>query len=476
MTTNPTAANPIENPLSRGIPRGGNLVEWRLANPEWVRTTARRHPIGPSFLQYDHIVAAAAKILPTQQDSATVHRNTAVTGVVTWVPEVLNKTAMADALTDFVRRHDELRCFFEVTDDGPVRYLVPPAAIEFVTDDIGESRLGHALVDYIVDRIETTTGYYQLPGFTFGAADSGDGFALYFGADHSHSDGYSQMLAIDEIVTLYRYRLADTPSALPPTASFLDFVAAEQARAAIVSPEDPRIDVWRKLFASTGGVVPRFPLDLGLADEEPVAATRVHREVLSAEEAAACDRRADSFGVSFTAVVYASLAATEYELTGRTSYFTATVLSTRTPAQARTQGWLCNFAPVAFVHDPDGPIDELVHTAASAVRQARELSNLPVHAALGILAAEGRYHAEAGAPQMVSTIDFRRMPNRDDPAMRAAEAFAGLGPTRNANMWINRYETGVDLAAQIPATAQAREATGRYFDIFVERMRKFAAG
>lgn len=470
-----TTALVVENPLTRGIPRGGELVEWRLTNPDRVRSTARRHPVGASFLQVDHIVAAAANSAAAQADSQ-VHRNTAVTGVVTWVPERLNRSAMAEAITDFVRRHEELRCFYEMSDGGPVRYLVPPAAVEFLTANVGESRLGHALVDYIVERIETTTGYDRMPGFTFGAADSSDGFALYFGADHSHSDGYSQMLAIDEIVRLYRHRAGGPDPALPPAGSFLDFVAAEQARAAIVAPDDPRIDVWRKLFASTDGVVPRFPLDLGIVDAEPVVGTRVHREVLTAQEAAACDRRADSFGVSFTAVVYANLAATEYELTGRTSYFTATVLATRTPAQARTQGWLCNFAPIAFTHDPDGPIDELVHTAAAAVRQARDLSTLPVHAALAILAAEGRYHPEAGAPQMVSTIDFRKMPNRDDPAMRAAEAFAGLGPTRNANMWINRYESGVDLAAQIPNTPQARAATTEYFDVFAERMRQFAAG
>ncbi|NMO01124.1 hypothetical protein HH308_07825 [Gordonia sp. TBRC 11910] len=472
--TNPAIT--VENPLTRGIPRGGELVEWRLNNPEWVRTTASRHPIGPSFLQVDHIVAAAAENASAHRDSAVVARNTAVTGVVTWVPQRLNRSAMAEALTDFVRRHDELRCFFEMTDDGPIRYLVPPAAIEFATANVGASRLGHALVDHIVEHIETSTGYDRMPGFTFGAADGGDGFALYFGSDHAHSDGYSQMLAIDEIVQLYRRRLDATRPALPPAASFLDFVASEQARAAIASPDDPRIDVWRKLFASTDGTVPRFPLDLGLVDDEPVAGTRVHRDVLTAEQAAAVDRRADCLGVGFTAVVYASLAATEYELTGRTSYFTATVLATRTPSQARTQGWLCNFAPVAFTHDPHGPIDELVHTAAAAVRQARELSTLPVHAALAILAEEGRYHPEAGAPQMVSTIDFRKMPNRNDPAMRAAEAFAGLGPTRNANMWINRYESGVDLAAQIPATAAARASTATYFDGFVRRMREFAAG
>lgn len=469
-----TTPSSIENPLSRGIPRGGSLVEWRLADPDRARELAVPHPVGASFLQFDHIVAAAAKQAAEPADVAT--RNTAVTGVVTWVPEPLDRNTMAAALTDFVRRHDELRCYFTLSDDGPVRHLVPPEAIEFTTTDVGDARIGHDLVDYIVNRIETSTGYDLMPGFTFGAADSGDGFALYFGSDHSHSDGYSQMLAIDEMVTLYRHHRGGTDADLPVAASFLDFVAAEQAAAASVSADDPRIDVWRELFAATDGVVPRFPLDLGLADDEPVRATRVNREILTAAQAEQCDRIADSFGVSFTAVVYASLAATEYELTGRTSYFTATVLATRTPEQAHTQGWLCNFAPIAFTHDPDGPIDELVHTAASAVRRARELSTLPVHAALGILAAEGRYHAEAGAPQMVSTIDFRRMPNRDDPAMRAAEAFAGLGPTRNANMWVNRYETGVDLAAQIPDTEQAKASTARYFDVFTERMRRFAAG
>lgn len=464
----------MHNPLTRGIPRGGDLVQWQLSDPARTRSDARRHRIGASFLQHDHIVAAAAKQAVVRELSLP-ERNTATTGVATWVPEPLDRSAMARAVTDFVRRHDELRCYFELTDGVVHRFLVPPAAVEFVTEDLGVGVEGTDLAEIIVERIESTTGYDRMPGFTVGAADGGDGFTLYFGADHAHSDGYSQMLAVDEIVRLYRARRDGTTAELPPAVSFLDFVAAEQAQEAAAAPDDSRINEWRKLFTATGGVVPRFPLDLGLLDDEPVMGTRVHRTILTAEAAADCDRRADSLGVAFTAVVYASLAATEYELSGRTSYFTATVLATRTAEQAATQGWLCNFAPIAFTHDPDGPIDELVHTAAAAVRRARELSSLPVHAALAVLAAEGRYQPEVGGPQMVSTIDFRRMPHRDDPAMRAAEAFAGLGLTRNATMWINRYESGVDLVAQIPDTAQARESTQRYFDLFVARMRSFAA-
>lgn len=469
----------IDMPLTRGVPRGGQLIEWRLTDPDRSRAAARRHATGVSFLQFDHVVAAAADQASVRNRDSTdppEYRNTAVTGAVTWVPEPLDPTAMAQALTDFVRHHDELRCYFEMAEDGPVRFMVPPGDVEFTAADLGESRIGHDLVHHIVDRIETTTAFNRMPGFTFGAADGGDGFALYFGSDHSHSDGYSQMLALDEVIARYRARRTGSPCELPQPESFLDFVTAEQCAAATVSPDDPRIEMWRKVFAVTNGIVPRFPLDLGLVDGQPVRGARVHRTVLTDQEAARADARAEGLGVNFNAVVYAAMAATEYELTGSTDYFTATVLATRTPAQATTQGWLCNFAPIAFRHDPGGPIDESVHTAAAAVRRARRLASLPVHAALAILAAEGRYQPESGTPQMVSTIDFRRMPNRSDPAMRAAEAFAGLGLTRNANMWINRYESGLDLTSQIPDTPIAHANTGRYFDLFIERMRLFAAG
>lgn len=470
----PTPRSRVENPLTRGVPRGGELVHWRLHDADRTRSAARPHSVGASFLQHDHIVAAAAKQIRAQEYSIP-HRNTAITGVVTWVPEPLDRSAMAQAITDFARRHDELRCCFELVDGVAQRFLVPADAIEFVTDVVGVSVAGTDLTEHIVGHIESTTGYDRMPGFVVGAADGGAGFTLYFGADHAHSDGYSQMLGVDELVRLYRGRRDGIPVDLPPAASFLDFVAAEHAQAAAVAPDDARITEWRKLFAATGGVVPKFPLDLGLLDDEPVMGTRIHRPVLTADQAAECDRHADSLGVAFTAVVYASLAATEYDLAGRTSYFTATVLATRTSEHAATQGWLCNFAPVAFTHDPDGPIDERVHSAAAAVRRARELSSMPVHAALAILAADGLYQPEVGGPQMVSTIDFRRMPNRDDPATRDAEAFAGLGPTRNATIWVNRYESGVELVAQIPDTAQARESARRYFDLFVTYMRDFAA-
>ena len=39
----------------------GELVEWRLKNGEAVAAGALTHPVGPSFLQRDHLVAATAK-------------------------------------------------------------------------------------------------------------------------------------------------------------------------------------------------------------------------------------------------------------------------------------------------------------------------------------------------------------------------------------------------------------------------------
>ncbi|MDL9945975.1 condensation domain-containing protein [Gordonia sp. ABSL11-1] len=453
-------------PLLRTTLVGGTPVAWRVADPAGALAAAERTPDGLSFLQIDHVVAAKAKRAQGEPHTGTANSVTVVDGP-------LDREAMAAALTRFSRRHDELRAIYDVDESGPFRRVAPAESIEYVTEaDETPVEAGDA-IGYIVDRISSEAVFDAMPGLAYGAIDGGDRFTFYTGSDHSHTDGFSQFSGHLEIAQLYR---AIRDGQIPPTepaGRYTDYIAEEKAIAASTDPADPRIAAWREILAVHGGRVPRFPFDLGLADDELAPAVPVTQQLLSASELDACDvRRGDT---SFAGVLYAALAAAQYELLSREHYFTATVLSTRTPEHAFTQGWLCNFVPIAFDVNEGIAFSDLTHIAGRAVVRARDLATLPVHVALGLLAADGSYIPDPGSPQMVSYIDFRRVPGADDPVLQNVTAFQAIGRTRNANMWFTRYHDELTVTSHIPDNPTASDAFDRYVDAIRRRLATFAS-
>lgn len=371
---------------------------------------------------------------------------------------------MCAAITDFVRAHDEARSFFEVSHDAIVRRVAAPADIEFETVTTGPSGDHTALIDHLHTRIESEAVHDRLPGIAFGAIDAGDAFGFYVVSDHSHTDGTASIGALGELFERYRAHRSGTPAHVLAAGSHLDYIADEYTRAAQVSPDDPRVDTWRSILADHGRTVPRSKLDLGLTGPDTLDAIAIDRPLASADTTAACEEHARAMGGSLLGVLFAALARAEYEITGDPAYFTSTVLSTRDTDLPGTQGWLCNFAPVAFRVDDADEFDDLVLIASAALRRTRDLKAVPVHAVLGLLAAQGEFIPDDGSPQMVSYLDFRRLADETTPEIAGGQVIPGVGRTRNANLWINRNSEGLRLLSHLPDTVAARASVTELHD------------
>ncbi len=447
----------IAGTLADWDPAEGELVEWRLRDGDAVAAAAPTHPVGPSFLQRDHLVAAAAK-----RSEGLPHQ--AVVMIVTEVDELLDRDAMASAITDFVRAHDEVRSFFTVEPTTITRRVADPQRIEFDTVTTGASGDHARLIERLQTRIETEAVFDRLPGVAFGAVDAGESFGFYVVSDHSHADGLAAIGALGELFARYRAHQAGETVRLPAAGSHLDYIIDEQRRAAAVTPTDPRVERWRAILADHGRSVPRCRLDLGLTGPEPVPAVAVDRALASAAVTDACEQRARAVGGSLLGLLFAALADSEYQITGNPDYFTSTVLSTRDPDLPGTQGWLCTFAPIAFRVDDSADFDDLVLVASEAVRRTRDLKDVPVHAVLGLLAAQGDFVPGDSSPQMVSFLDFRRVADENAPEIAGALALTGVGRTRNANIWINRNGDGLRLLSQLPDTATAHASVTELHD------------
>lgn len=431
---------------------GGRTVEWELRDAERVGRAAQRWGDGVSFLQSDHLATMGDK-----RRRGEIHTGFLLAALRFDGP--LDEGAMAAALTEFVRRHEELRAHYRPGPDGPERWV--SAAEEFVIDVAAAESLvvDDADVGSWAGRRASERARAELvPGSWWAATVDDAGFTFFAATDHAHGDGYSSVLALAEITALYRAHRTGAGSDLPDPGAFGPAILAERSAAAALTADDDRVAVWRDALADNAGRAPRCPLDLGLADAAPAPAVAVEQWLLDPDALARCDARLAATGGGFAGLLYAALAVRHREITGESRFFVSTVLATRDTETAWTQGWLCNFAPIVV----DLPVaeaamfDDVVRTAGNSVRAARHAGSAPAHGVLALLAAEGAFRGLDGSPYMVSYTDLGRLPIGDDPALATMQTSSGVGPTRNANLWFTRTPDGLVVRCHLPDNEVAR--------------------
>ncbi|AFR47520.1 acyltransferase [Gordonia sp. KTR9] len=436
---------------------GGRTVEWELRDAERVGRAARRWANGVSFLQADHLATMGDK-----RRRGEVHTGFLLAAMRFDTP--LDEAAMAGALTAFVRRHEELRAHYRPGPSGPERWVAPPEEFVIGVADVESVVVGDADVGSWVGRRASERARAELvPGSWWAATVDDAGFTFFAATDHAHGDGYSSVLALTEITALYRAHREGTgpeprPADLPAPGAFGPAVLAERSAAAALAADDDRVAVWRNALADNAGRAPLCPLDLGLADATPAPAVAVEQWLLDPDALTRCDARLAATGGGFAGLLYAALAVRHREITGESRFFVSTVLATRDPDTAWTQGWMCNFAPVV-VDLPDGEqatFDDVVRAGGDSVRAARRAGSAPAHGVLALLAAEGVFRGLDGSPYMVSYTDLARLPIGDDPALSTIQTSSGVGPTRNANLWFTRTPAGLVVRCHLPDNEVAR--------------------
>ncbi|GGR39328.1 hypothetical protein J2S40_002048 [Nocardioides luteus] len=446
-------------------PRPGRVVVLRpTAEAQAAAAAAPVSPGAPSFLQADHLSAYRAKVA-----AGGVHR--AWTGTAGDFDADFSAPAYIEALISFVRRHEGLRTWFDLSGETPVRHLVPAEAVDFEAVEV------EAPADWSRGWEELLVGLWDeqcrpdsWAPFLLGAIVREDGFSYFWGCDHAFTDGASQLMVPAELGTAYAAALGNETEPLPEAGSFVAYAASERQLAAECDAGSPAVREWTDIVTRHGGRLPRFPVPLGLAPGE-TAPVRVRRwTALEGEGVAAFEDVCRSAGGRFTSGVFALLAHAEQRLTGISDYLGITVLGTRSQQTAMSHGWFCNFAPVSM---PLGEtFAETVLGAEKAFGTARELARTPVHVPLGAMVAGGVLApTELASPQMVSYLDVRKFPGAGSVPFDTGLHFTGEGRTANASLWVNRYADSLELATQSPDT----EAGGLAVVTFVEALRDVLA-
>ncbi|WHU46336.1 condensation domain-containing protein [Gordonia sp. L191] len=443
-------------PAHEWAPASGDVVCWAPSERSLAAAAvAPPHPVGPSFLQHDHISSTLR-----HREAGREHRG--FTCSVITVHDDLDTERMTTALTDFVRAHEGLRSSFRLNGSAVTRYVVDVEDVAFTTMTLGA-------IDphqHLAQRLPISAVFDSWPGCAFGAVVRPGSFDLYYGVDHAYGDGASQILGIAEILARYR-GLPDDPLVTHTHDSFLDHVAAEATCAAQVSAHSPGVAEWRRVLGRSGGTIPAFPLPLGLdSDDGGVVIPQpvyVDADILAdSETTTRLATLANGHQTSMTAVIYAALGLALRSVADAEWYATAAVVSTRRADHyAGSQGWFCNFAPVGFEVAGD-TLEDVLDDAAAALARSRAAASVPVHAALGVLLAEGAIDpAVVASPQMVTYLDLRWFPT--PPNTTDLLVFTGEGRTSNASLWITRDEDGLRIITQRPDNPVASDSVSRWF-------------
>lgn len=446
-------------------PAPGIIVEWLPTDATRdAATAAPPHPVGPSFLQRDHINAVVAGRAMGRE-----HRGYTC-GCIT-VAEDLDVDRMTGAISAVVHAHKGLRSTFTESAGQITRRLIPAA--DFAVYPAYDNAVEPDPRAAILARLPKRAVFDAVPGVAFGAITRNGSFDLYYAMDHAFGDGSSQVLGIVEILSRYQGATDGDIFGDAEPGSHIEYTAAEYERAAAMTAESPAVAAWREALAIAGRRLPAFPLPLGLPADNSEATVPVYvqcEQLLDAETTTALAELAKRSGAKFTAILYAGLALTEKLLAGRHAYATATVLSTRGLSTGEgqghkphtmSQGWYCNFAPISFAIDGDS-IESILPAAAAAVEQAKGITTDPVHGALAALMAEDAVDPTAlGSPQMVNFLDFRWFPELTNTSELLV--FTGQGRTRNASIWLTRSADGLRINSQRPDNAVAAASVTRYF-------------
>lgn len=443
--------------LANWSPPAGTLVEWRPAGPV---DGATADPGRATFLQENHVRGVAAR-------AAAGGEHHAYLAVATEVDGDLDAAAMSRALARFTRRHDGLRTWLRVDSGVVTRMRVPDAAVAFTAHSCGETAGGAEFRGYALDRFAHAAIVTAWPGFTVGAIRRPGSFTLYHACDHALSDGVSQALVLPELLDLYRAEATGVelgPFTAAPTGGFPGYADAEHDLAARFGPDSPEISEWLDLVRRHGGELPGCPVDLGLAPGETAPMRPIEFDLLDADGTAAFDAVCKGEGVRFVAGVLAAIAVADLEIAGRDGYYGLIVTSTRDRGDyLLSQGWFCNFAPVAFPTAEARTFRELLPLAHAGYERALRLAAAPVQSVLTALLMSGADPAKiAASPNMLSYIDFRRFPGAGTPEYERGMLFTGEGATGNASLWINRDHRHLYLGCQSPGTPVAQERLAPY--------------
>ena len=381
---------------------------------------------------------------------------------------VLDRDALAGALSDLVARHEALRTTFAEEGGEPFQRIAGPAPVDLGVRDLSsvpvaqrEAAAQQAIEAEANAPFDLREGPLLRAGLLRLAASE---HLLLLTVHHIVADGWSLQLAIAELLALYRARLkAERPTLAPLPLHYADF-ALWQRRLAEAGETDRQLAWWTKKLAGDAPVL-ELPLDF------PRPAVRHGQGAslachLDATLTAALERQAAAHGASLFMLLLAAFKALLFRYSGQADIRIGVPVANRN--RIETEGLIGLFVNTLVLRGAvAGPMrfDELLASARATTLEAQDHQDLPF---------ERLVEALQPGRSLSSTPLFQVVHNHLDDRADEGPDLPGLAVTE-----VERGEraTGFDLALDTAETRSGRlylaltYATDLFAEATVARLR-----
>lgn len=441
----------------------GTVTEWLPSAPTTAWHSDDRH------LSTNH----RAHLDSTRRTSPATRTESWI-GTAFRLAPTLDDVAFDTTIRAWVARHEAFRTTV-ITDaetGGHRRQIIGSDDVSIDIRRYGRTRSSDEIYHHLDDFFATEVTAERWPHLVFTTVEATDGVIVILAADHSVMDAYTQLLAICELVELYRAAIDNRAPQLPPCGSYVDYSAAEHAAAQAISLDHPATREWRSFLETAPGEMsmPTFPLPVSAPSAEKTGAqSSLSLWLLTDEESDAFGAACKQHGGSLSGGALTALSIALARLT--TSRVARYVMPkhTRTSAEWFTAaGWFVGLAPV----EADlGGAESFGAAIGQIGASARSTQHLVGHSFPRVADLLGITEPPAF---VVSFIDGRHLPGADawTPQDRALRSRTHCGD--EVYLWINRTRQGMNISLRFPNNETAAHSVHSFIAEFGAVLREVA--
>ncbi|HET9116982.1 MAG TPA: condensation domain-containing protein [Pseudonocardiaceae bacterium] len=441
--------------------RPGRLIEWRL-HPATVASAddAPEDSRPPAYIQESHVRTVQTLRQRGRHIPAWV-------GTAFDMPGQVDLDILEFTLQRWTRRHETLCSGFQWVGDELRRFTLDPDTVRLQRDVVGEFPRAQDLCLYLQDRFDAATDALSWPNFIYAAAVRDDSTSLYLAFDHTNVDAYSLQLMAAEIHDLYTASVEGRPAEPPEIGSYVDFCEIERAQADQIDESHEIVARWRDFIVSCDGMLPTFPLELGIVLGELPRQNLLQEMLVDGSDAAAFEAYCRVSGSSLAGILAASSIAI-LEVGGCPTCRTVVPFHTRMrPQWSESVGWYVGVVPIEIPTVQARDFWGVLEMARDALRSSRLLAQMPIARVLRLLGSDFR-PASPDMFSLISYVDARAVPGADRWAEWNASTLIRVSHGDQVCVWITRIPEGLQLACRYPDTDVAHKNMLR----FVEELRK----
>ncbi|MGA9310668.1 MAG: condensation domain-containing protein [Pseudonocardiaceae bacterium] len=441
--------------------RSGRLIEWTL-HPATVASAddAPQDSRPAAYVQESHVrtvrtLRQRGRYIPTW------------VGTAFDIPGHVDLDILDTALRLWTRRHETLRSGFQWVGDELRRFTLAVDDVLLHREMVGDFPRVEDLCQHLEDRFDAATDALSWPNFIYAAVVRDDSTSLYLAFDHTNVDAYSLHLMAAEIHELYAAIVEGRAAVPPEVGSYVDFCEIERAQADRIDDSHEIVARWREFIGSCDGMLPTFPLDLGIVLGELPRQNLLQEMLVDDADAASFDVCCRRYG-GILAGVLATSSIAVLEIGGRATCRTVVPFHTRAKSQwSESVGWYVGAAPIEIRTAQARDFLGVLELAHNALRTNRSMARMPIARVLHLLGSDFR-PTSPDLFSLISYVDARAVPGADRWAGWNASTIMRVSYGDQVCVWITRIHKGLHVACRYPDNDIAHKNILH----FVEELRK----